>query len=69
MYTDTANTIQINGYTTAEAWISYRLKPALLTFRVRNLTDKLYASYTGRSTSQVLLAPGRTFEVAAKFDF
>ncbi|MBA3595142.1 MAG: TonB-dependent siderophore receptor [Polaromonas sp.] len=69
MYTDTANTIQINGYTTADAWVSYRLKPALLTFRVRNLADKLYASYTGRSTSQVLLAPGRTFEVAAKFDF
>lgn len=32
-------------------------------------SDKLYASYTGRSTSQVLLAPGRTFEVMAKFDF
>ncbi len=69
MYTDTANTIQINGYTTADAWVSYRLKPALLTFRVRNLTDKLYANYGGRSTSQVLLAPGRTFEVMAKFDF
>jgi iron complex outermembrane receptor protein len=69
MYTDTANTIRINGYTTADAWVSYRLKPALLTFRVRNLTDKLYANYAGRSTSQVLLAPGRTVEVVAKFDF
>ncbi len=69
MFTDTANTIQINGYTTADAWVSYRLKPALLTFRVRNLTDKLYANYAGRSTSQVLLAPGRTLEVVAKFDF
>ncbi|MDP2817701.1 MAG: TonB-dependent siderophore receptor [Polaromonas sp.] len=69
MYTDTANTIQINGYTTADAWLSYRMKPALLTLRVRNLTDKLYANYGGRSTSQVLLAPGRTVEVTAKFDF
>ncbi len=69
MYTDNANTIRINGYTTADAWVSYRIKPALLTFRVRNLTDKLYANYAGRATSQVLIAPGRTFEVAAKFDF
>jgi iron complex outermembrane receptor protein len=69
MFTDTANTVRINGYTTADAWISYRLKPALLTLRVRNLTDKLYANYGGRSTSQVLMAPGRTVEVMAKFDF
>ncbi|AEG94122.1 TonB-dependent receptor [Ramlibacter tataouinensis] len=69
MYTDTANTIRINGYTVADAAVSWWLKPALLSFRVRNLTDKLYANYAGRATSQVLIAPGRTFEVAAKFDF
>lgn len=69
MYTDTANTIRINGYTTADAWVSYRLKPALLSFRVRNLTDKLYANYGGRAATQVLLAPGRTVELVAKFDF
>lgn len=69
MFTDTANTVRINGYTTADAWVSYRMRPALLTLRVRNLTDKLYANYAGRSTSQVLLAPGRTVEVVAKFDF
>jgi iron complex outermembrane recepter protein len=69
MYTDTANTIRINGYTTADVWASYRMRPALLTLRVRNLTDKLYANYGGRSTSQVLLAPLRTVELSAKFDF
>lgn len=69
MYTDNANQIRINGHTTADIAASYRLKPALLTLRVRNLTDKLYASYAGRATSQVLLAPGRTFELSAKFDF
>ncbi len=69
MYTDTANQIRINGYTTADAAISYRIKPALLTFRIRNLTDKLYATYAGRATSQVLLAPQRTAELLAKFDF
>ncbi len=69
MYTDNANQIRIKGHTTADIAASYRLKPALLTLRVRNLTDKLYASYAGRATSQVLLAPGRTFELSAKFDF
>jgi len=69
MFTDTANQIQINGHTTADLAVSYRFQPALLTLRVRNLTDKLYANYAGRSTSQVLLAPQRTFELSAKFDF
>jgi len=69
MFTDTANQIRINGYTTMDAAVSYRLKNALLSFRVRNLTDKLYATWVGRATSQVLLAPRRTFEVSAKFDF
>ena len=71
MYTDNATQIQIqiSGYTTADAAVRYRIKPALLTFRVRNLTDKLYATYVGRTTSQVLLAPQRTVELSAKFDF
>ncbi len=68
-YTDNANQIRINGYTTADVAASYRIKPALLTLRIRNLTDKLYANYAGRSTSQVLLAPQRSFELSAKFDF
>ncbi len=69
IYTDRANQVRINGYTTVDAAISYRIRPALLTFRVRNLTDKLYAYYGGRDTSQVLVAPGRTYELAASFDF
>ena len=69
MYTDSANQIRINGHTTVDAAISYRLRPAVITFRVRNLTDKLYAYYGGRATSQVLLAPGRTYELGATFYF
>lgn len=69
MYTDNANEIRINGFTTLDAAVSYRMRNALLTFRVRNLTDKLYATWAGRATSQVLLAPRRTFELSAKFDF
>ena len=69
MYTDNANEIRINGFTTLDAAVSYRMRNALLTFRVRNLTDKLYATWVGRATSQVLLAPRRTFELSARFDF
>lgn len=69
MYTDNANQIRINGFTTLDAAVSYRLQNVLLSFRVRNLTDKLYATWVGRATSQVLLAPRRTFELSAKFDF
>ncbi|MBC7780629.1 MAG: TonB-dependent receptor [Proteobacteria bacterium] len=68
MFTDNANQIRINGFTTADVAASYRLKPALLTFRIRNITDELYATFIGRATSQVLLAPRRTFELSAKFD-
>lgn len=69
IYTDNANQIRINSHTTVDAAISYRIQPALLTFRVRNLTDRLYAYYGGRATSQVLLAPGRTYELGATFEF
>jgi iron complex outermembrane receptor protein len=69
MYTDNANQIRINGFTTLDAAVSYRMQNVLLSLRVRNLTDKLYATWAGRATSQVLLAPRRTFELSAKFDF
>ncbi len=69
MYTDNANQIRINGHTTADAAINYFVRPVLLTFRVRNLTDKLYATYGGRATTQVLIAPLRTFEFTAQLRF
>ncbi len=69
MFTDNANTIRINGFTTADAAINYFIRPALLSFRVRNLTDKLYATYGGRATTQVLIAPLRTYEVTARVNF
>ncbi len=69
MFTDTANQIRINGHTTADAGITYRINHAALTLRVRNLSNKLYADYGGRASSQVLLAPLRTVEIGATVDF
>lgn len=68
-YTDTANQIRINGRTTADAGVTYRIGKTALSLRVRNLTDKLYAEYGGRASTQVLLAPMRTFELAANVGF
>lgn len=69
IYTDNANQVRINGHTTVDTALSYRLPPAVVNFRVRNATDRLYAYYGGRSTNQVLLAPERTFELSTTFEF
>jgi iron complex outermembrane recepter protein len=69
-YTNNANTVRINGYYLGDAYASWRLKPALLTLRVRNITDKLYATWGGASASnQVILGAPRTVELSAKLDF
>lgn len=70
MYTNNANTVRINGYTLGDVYASWRVKPALLTLRVRNVADKLYATWSGASANnQVVLGAPRTVELSAKFDF
>ena len=70
MFTNNANTIRINSTTLADVYASWRVKPALLTLRVRNLGDKLYATWSGASAAnQVVLGAPRTLELSAKFDF
>jgi len=69
IFTDNANQIRIHGATTVDAAVSYRLRPAVFTLRVRNLTDKLYATWGGRAASQVLIAPGRSVELSATVAF
>ena len=70
MYTNNANTVRINGYTLGDVYASWRVKPALLTLRVRNITDKLYATWAGaNANNQVILGAPRTVEVSARFDF
>jgi iron complex outermembrane receptor protein len=69
-YTNNANTVRINGYYLGDVYASWLLKPALLTLRVRNVTDKLYATWGGASANnQVILGAPRTVELSAKVDF
>ncbi|MFM9436691.1 iron complex outermembrane recepter protein [Janthinobacterium sp. CG_23.3] len=70
MYTDNANTVRINGYTLADAYLGYRLPKALVTLRVRNLGDKLYATWSGPSAAnQLILGSPRSVDLTVKFDF
>ncbi len=70
MYTNNTNTVRINGYWLGDVYASWHAAPALLTLRVRNVADKLYATWSGASANnQVILGAPRTVELSARFDF
>ena len=69
-YTSNANTTKINGRTTADAYANWDFKPGVVTFRVRNLTNKLYATWSGSdAANQVMVAAPRSFEVSYRVVF
>ena len=69
-FTNNANTVRMNGYWLADLYASWTAKPAVFTLRVRNLSDKLYATWGGASANnQVILGAPRTVELSARFDF
>ena len=72
------NFVVMNAYTLFDAYTFVDIDPrdipwqgvskARLTFRVRNLTDKIYAQWADYS-DQVILGSPRRYEVAAQFKF
>ena len=69
-----ANTIMLNGYVTADAYVALDLDAVRVTFNVDNLTDRAYASwsdifYLGQTdpsfiyANQVMLGAPRTYSV------
>ena len=75
-----ANTIVLNGYTLADAWIAWVHDRVRLTFAVDNLTDTAYASwsdvfYLGHTdpsffyANTLMLGAPRTYSVMLNFDF
>lgn len=69
-YTDTANTIHVNGRTTYDAAVAWKVdKSATLTLRGRNLTDQFYAEYSGYPSTNVYIGAPRSFEVALLVHF
>lgn len=69
-YTSTANTTRINAATTVDAHATWDIHPGgSLTLRVRNLADKLYATWAGISGNQVMVGAPRSVEVSYRAAF
>jgi iron complex outermembrane receptor protein len=69
-YTDTANSIRVEGRTTFDAAVAWQVTPqASLTVRGRNLTDAFYGEYSGYPTTNVYIGAPRSFEVALATHF
>lgn len=69
-FTNNANTVRMNGYWLGDLYASWTAKPAVVTLRVRNVSDELYATWGGASANnQVVLGAPRTVELSARFDF
>lgn len=69
-YTDTANSIRVEGHTVLDASIAWRFVPqATLTVRGRNLTDAFYGEYSGYPSTNVYIGAPRSFEIALSTRF
>ncbi|RXF72834.1 TonB-dependent receptor [Hansschlegelia zhihuaiae] len=69
-YTNNANTIRVKDRTLFDASVSYEVhQGGTVTLRGRNLTDELYAEWSGYSDKQVYLGAPRSFDLtyAVKF--
>lgn len=62
-YTSTANDIRLDGYTVADAALSYRLPWATVTVRGRNLANAFYAYWSGYSATQVYVGAPRSVDL------
>jgi iron complex outermembrane recepter protein len=63
-FTNNANSTAVAGFTLLDAQASWRVGSGEITLRGRNLTDTLYADWTGASASQVQLGAPRTVDLS-----
>jgi iron complex outermembrane receptor protein len=64
-YTDTANSIHVDGHTTLDAALAWKLSAATtLTLRGRNLSNAFYGEYSGYPTTNVYLGAPRSVELS-----
>lgn len=62
-FTNNANSTEIAGFTLVDAQAIWRMRSGDLTLRGRNLTDQLYADWTGASANQAQLGAPRTIDI------
>jgi iron complex outermembrane receptor protein len=63
-FTNNANSTEAAGFTLVDAQASWSVGSGEVTLRGRNLTDTLYADWTGASASQLLLGAPRTVDLS-----
>ena len=69
-FTDNANTIRADGRTLLDASVAYEVPAGgTVTLRGRNLTNKLYAEWSGYSSTQVYLGAPRSVDLTYSVKF
>ncbi|MFO7304331.1 MAG: TonB-dependent siderophore receptor [Gammaproteobacteria bacterium] len=63
-YTSNANDIRVDAFTVVDAAIAWRSPVGTITVRGRNLTDELYADWSGYAPGLVFLGEPRSVEVS-----
>lgn len=63
-YTSNANTVRVDGFTVFDAALAWRAPFATVTLRGRNLTDELYADWSGYAAGLVFLGEPRSVEAS-----
>jgi iron complex outermembrane receptor protein len=69
LFTNNANSTEIAGFTLLDAQVIWRMRTGDITLRGRNLTDTLYADWTGASASQIQLGAPRTVDLTYQVRF
>ncbi|MBM0105905.1 TonB-dependent receptor [Steroidobacter sp. S1-65] len=68
-FTSNANDVRVDGFTVLDAAISWRAPLGIITLRGRNLTDELYADWSGYASGLVFLGEPRSVEVSLAKSF
>ncbi|MDP5280197.1 TonB-dependent receptor [Sphingomonas sp. DG1-23] len=63
-YTETANVIKVNAFTTFDAALAWNAGFGTLTLRGRNLTDAFYADWSGYASGLVFIGAPRSVELS-----
>jgi iron complex outermembrane receptor protein len=63
-FTNNANSTEVSSFTILDAQAGWRIRTGEITLRGRNLTDALYADWTGASANQVQLGAPRTVDLS-----
>ena len=68
-YTENANTVRVNAFTTIDAAIAWKAPFGTVSLRGRNLTNKFYADWSGYASGLVFVGAPRSVELSLLTSF